>query len=166
MRHPVWAQAGGESASSGSLWPGGGASLQLPMLGPLPCPLSSLQFARLGVMTDTTMDACACSRTRQHPLPPSKAVLPFAGALHLQCSPAGFPWQFWLDEIARSVCLQEKNCLRQACQNPSQPDTQLFVSFFFFFLIKTKKSQTETLHKAEAVWLVSLFPLADLVFQL
>lgn len=138
MRHPVWAQAGGESASSGSPWPGGGASLLLPMLGPLPCPLSSLQSAGLGVMTDTTMDACACSRTRQHPLPPSKAALPFAGALHLQCSPAGFPWQFWLDEIACSyVCRKrtasDKRVRTLASQTPNCS------SLLFFFLIKRKK---------------------------
>lgn len=126
----------------------------------LPCSLPGL-----GLMTDTMTDSCACSRTRQHLLPPSETVLPFAGALKLQFSPAGLPWQFWLDKIARSVCLQEKNCLRQACQNPSQPDTQLFVSAFFF-LIKRKKSDKNALHKAGAVWLVSLFSLADLVFQL
>lgn len=136
MRHPVWAQAGGESASSGSAGQEAAhlccCQCWVPFLVLcLPCSLPGL-----GLMTDTMTDSCACSRTRQHLLPPSETVLPFAGALKLQFSPAELPWQFWLDKlhvvyVCRKRTASDKHVRTLASQTPNY-SSLLF--FFFFFL--------------------------------
>lgn len=142
-------------ASSGTL-ARSGPPLLLPMLGPLPCPVSSLQSARLGA-DDRHHDGLLClQQGTPAPAflhPPEKLFCPLLGPW--LSSPSWAPIAVLAGQIARSVCLQEKNCLRQACQNPSQPDTQCASAFFFFFfLIKRKKSNKNALHKAGAVWLV------------